>query len=217
MENNYQLSRIHNYVSGLMSKEEMYNLEREALDDPFLQDALDGYKLHQGVDAKSLSLLQRRLANRVEEAKVESNRRLNTWQRLAIGSAAAVMFITACTLLLIRYLPTERAATLTEVEIMQDKVYSVSIIPSEEVNGQPLNGWDDFEKHFIQNYKGQSHREGVINISFDVDENSKPKYINFKGNINENLKKEINTLILSYKGWKGKEVNFDMDLHLTNL
>ncbi len=52
MENNYQLSRIHNYIHGLMTKEDMFQLEREALEDPFLQDAIDGYRLQNGVDAR---------------------------------------------------------------------------------------------------------------------------------------------------------------------
>lgn len=45
MENNYQLSRIQNYISGLMNKEEMFQLEKEALEDPFLQDAIEGYRM----------------------------------------------------------------------------------------------------------------------------------------------------------------------------
>lgn len=217
MENNYQLSRIHNYVSGLMSKEEMYNLEREALDDPFLQDAIDGYRLHQGVDAKSLSLLQRRLVNRVEEAKADSNRRLNTWQRLAIGSTAAVIFVAACVLLLFRYFPNEKATTLTEVEIMQDEVYSVSIVPAADEGGKPAAGWDDLEKHIIENYSGKSHVEGLVQVSFELDENSKPKNISLNGDLNESLKQEINAILTSYQGWEGKQVNFEMDLHLINL
>ncbi len=63
MENNYQLTRIHNYVMGLMSKEEMYDMEREALNDPFLQDAIDGYKLQQGVDSPRRSKPKRRIKN----------------------------------------------------------------------------------------------------------------------------------------------------------
>src|SRR5690606_32814493 len=134
MENNYQLSRIHNYVHGLMSRDEMHALEREALDDPFLQDAIDGYRLQNGVDAKQLSILQQRLATRVQEQANDKNRRFYSWQRVAVGMAAGVMFMVVCTLLLMKYFPQNRNATLTEVEIMPVKEYNVKIYPSEQNN-----------------------------------------------------------------------------------
>jgi len=142
MENNYQLSRIHNYVHGLMSRAEMHALEREALEDPFLQDAIDGYKLQQGVDAKQLSILQQRLTTRVHEQVNDKNRRFYSWQRLAIGMAAGVMFMIVCTLLLMRYLPQQRTATLTEVEIMTEERYEVTIIPRTNSTAKPEIGWD---------------------------------------------------------------------------
>src|SRR5690606_41855039 len=92
MENNYQLTRIHNYVMGLMSKEDMYDMEREALNDPFLQDAIDGYKLQQGVDSHQLSILQQRLAKKIEAKAEDKKRRFYNWQRLTVGMAAAVLF-----------------------------------------------------------------------------------------------------------------------------
>src|SRR5690606_24326527 len=141
MDNNYQLSRIHNYNGGLMSKEEMHAFEREALEDPFLQDALEGYAMQNGVDAKKLSLLQKRLATRVEQYDDQRNNRFFRWQRLAIGATAAVMFVSVCILLLIKYLPQPQKSGLSEVEILQESGYIITVNGSNSA-AQPVDGWE---------------------------------------------------------------------------
>jgi len=212
MENNYQLSRIHNYVHGLMSRDEMHVIEREALDDPFLQDAIDGYKLQQGVDAKQLSILQQRLATRVQEQATAKNRRFYSWQRLAIGMAAGVMFMIVCTLLLMKYLPSQKTATLTEVEIMPVKEYNVKIEPSERNKGFPENGWNDVEKKIskaIENLNISDGRE-IISLEFDSD----GKVI---GGVSEHsslldLDSSLIYEILKSVKWKGESTLFTLEI-----
>lgn len=99
MRDNYQIIRIQQYLEGLLSKEEMYDMEREALGDPFLSDALEGYRLQAEVNHGKLSLLQQRLAARIEDKYEEKNRFYFTSQRLAIASVAAVLFVLAVVLL----------------------------------------------------------------------------------------------------------------------
>lgn len=41
---NYSLTDIERYLQGLMSAKEMHDMERAALQDPFLADAIEGYK-----------------------------------------------------------------------------------------------------------------------------------------------------------------------------
>ena len=169
MENNYQLSRIHNYVHGLMSHEDMHALEREALDDPFLQDAIDGYRLQQGVDVKQMSILQQRLAERIESQATARDKRFYSWQRLAVGMAAGVMFMVVCTLLLLKYLPQNRIATLTEVEIMPVKEYNIKIYPSDQNKATPVNGWGDVEKRISKSIENLNISDGseIIFLEFD--------------------------------------------------
>jgi hypothetical protein len=67
----YTSSDIEKYLSGELSAPEMHALERAALDDPFLADALDGIALHrrmpqQPVFSEDMSQLQRRLQERVQ-------------------------------------------------------------------------------------------------------------------------------------------------------
>jgi TonB family protein len=61
---------IEKYHQGLLSNKERHDLEKAALDDPFLADALEGYAVA-GVNVTTdIADLKKRLAQRTEEAKV---------------------------------------------------------------------------------------------------------------------------------------------------
>ncbi|MBL1410642.1 hypothetical protein [Sphingobacterium faecale] len=212
MENKYQLSRIHNYVNGLMSRDEMYVLEREALDDPFLQDAIDGYKLQEGVDAKQLSLLQQRLTTRIAEQSIGKNRRFYSWQRLAIGATAAVMFVAVCTLFLLRYFPQPKS-NLAEVEVMQDQVFSITVGNTGQFDGEPMIGWSKYELYLSHDYRGVSHREGEVLVRFKIDEKGRPYQLSIDGNKDLKPYAELVDLLENGPKWRGGEVEIRIDLH----
>ena len=63
----YTAADFERYYSGKMSDAEMHALERSALDDPFLADALEGYALT-GIHANAdIADLKNRLAERLEK------------------------------------------------------------------------------------------------------------------------------------------------------
>ena len=64
----YTAKDIERYHSGQLSAAEMHALEKAALDDPFLADALEGY-VHTSKPAADLSALQQKLQLRIEEDK----------------------------------------------------------------------------------------------------------------------------------------------------
>jgi TonB family protein len=67
---NYSAADIEKYHKGLLSAKERNDLEKAALDDPFLADALEGYAVA-GVDhAADIDVLKKRLAEKVESGKV---------------------------------------------------------------------------------------------------------------------------------------------------
>jgi len=67
---NFSAADIERYHKGLMSSKEMHALEKAAMDDPFLADALEGYSIA-GVTMKNdLDDLQNRLANRTGSKKI---------------------------------------------------------------------------------------------------------------------------------------------------
>ena len=95
MSNNYPDSLlIQQYFEGKLDPEMMHQLEKQALEDQFLWDALEGYTniSNPGAD---LSILQRQLHERIVHLQ-ENKKVFNlTWQRLSIAAAAAVLFISA--------------------------------------------------------------------------------------------------------------------------
>lgn len=88
---------IEKYHRGLLSAAEMHVMEKAALEDPFLADALDGYAEPAVQPQTDLADLQARLTKRLEqkeETKVVplggSNRRLAPWWKAA---AAALLLV----------------------------------------------------------------------------------------------------------------------------
>lgn len=99
MEANYTLLRIQQYLQGQLSPQEMNRLEREALEDPLLQDAIDGFRHAEKLDNRQLSLLQQRLEQRIAGRQEEKTVFYFGWQRLSIAATAGLLFILACILL----------------------------------------------------------------------------------------------------------------------
>ncbi len=64
----YTANDIERYHSGQLSAAEMHALEKAAMDDPFLADALEGY-VHTTTPAADLTSLQQRLQLRIEKEK----------------------------------------------------------------------------------------------------------------------------------------------------
>ncbi len=89
---NYSAADIEKYHKGLLSSEEMHQLEKAALDDPFLADALEGYGISLVNATKDVSDLEKRLAERISGAKIISMANLKgsfQWWK----AAAAVVII----------------------------------------------------------------------------------------------------------------------------
>ncbi len=166
MESNYQLSRIHNYVMGLMSKEEMHDMEREALNDPFLQDAIDGYRLQNGVDTNKLSLLQQRLAAKLQQKEQEKKQRFYSWQRLTVALAAAVLFLVACSLILFNYLNLRITDKNTEVILMEEHMRVKTDVNSHNI-ANPIGGWEQFNEELNSELR-DVNLHGTINLTFSI-------------------------------------------------
>ncbi len=182
----------------------MHALEREALDDPFLQDAIDGYKMQQGVDVKSLSLLQQRLERRIAEHAQRKNRFYFSWQRLAIGMVGAVMFIAVCTLLLIRHLPNGQNTNVTEVELMDDALTQTVVHSLPTGDAQPVGGWEAFSAFVSTHYSGVN-TEKRLKVRFKVGQDGLPYDIQPQVGKNQPIYEEIIQVLQKGPKWEGKE------------
>ncbi len=67
--NNFSAADIERYHSGKMPAAEMHAMEKAALDDLFLADALEGYA-NSLSPTSEVALLQKRLAEKLEKGKV---------------------------------------------------------------------------------------------------------------------------------------------------
>lgn len=216
MDNNYQLSRIHNYINGLMSKEDMYAFEHEALEDPLLQDAIDGYKMQQGVDVKQISLLQQRLTTRVEAQGGERSKRFYSWQRLTIGLAAAVMFITVCSLLLIRYIPRINEAKMKEI-VISDAIYDYSISPyNANSNALPVGGWEKLYEVLNLGYSNYLNYQGTLLVEFQLDAAKNVIDLRISGH-NFEQDEELMDIIRNKIKWTGSQGSFNLEIHKISL
>ncbi|HLI93027.1 MAG TPA: hypothetical protein VKU83_05445, partial [Puia sp.] len=89
----YSASDIQKYLRGEMSAAEMHTLERAALEDPFLADAIEGLAFHGGQVSDSglqqdLAQLQERLTSRTN-----ARRRQHPFFLRPVSLAAAVLLL----------------------------------------------------------------------------------------------------------------------------
>jgi hypothetical protein len=85
---------IRAYLEGKLDHKDMHRLEKQALTDPFLWEALEGYT-HTSNPGTELSILQRQLHERI--VHLQENKKVFdfTWQRLSVAASASVLFIAA--------------------------------------------------------------------------------------------------------------------------
>lgn len=80
--NNYDPDFIRRYHQGTLSPQERHALEKAALEDPFLADALEGYAAVATTDA-DMTDLREKLQSRVQGAKIVRMTRRISWLRIA--------------------------------------------------------------------------------------------------------------------------------------
>lgn len=86
------IALLEDYLDGKLDARTMHNVEKHALDDPFVAEALAGLSQSRKRTV-SLSLLQKQLQERVSQKPVIEKRWRITSQRLSIAAAAAVLFV----------------------------------------------------------------------------------------------------------------------------
>lgn len=92
---------LEDYLDGKLDAKGMHFVERQALDDPFVAEALEG--LRQSPKRKqTLSILQRQLYDRVSEKPIKRRMWGITTQRLSIAATATVAFIAVSILFFMR-------------------------------------------------------------------------------------------------------------------
>lgn len=84
--NKPDISLIEKYLNGELDARAMHELERQALDDPFLADALEGYAQKQGSSVAHLQELNRRLQQRIQP----ESKRLGLLTKLSMAATVLI-------------------------------------------------------------------------------------------------------------------------------
>lgn len=180
MENNTDILLIQQYLEGKLNPGQMHELEKQALEDPFLSDALEGYA-HIHNPASHLSILQRQLEERIAVKQENKNLFNFTWQRLSVAATAGLMFIAACILFWMnsrkRDIPAEPGTKRVEVELNQ----RINKAESSAPQAAPQIGWEKYQDYLAKNIRKSAaglSAPASVSLSFSVDEQGNP--INIK-------------------------------------
>jgi hypothetical protein len=113
---NFTATDIEKYHRGLLSNKEMHDLEKAAMDDPFLADALEGYAVA-GVNAGThIADLQKRVAERVSTAKVVVINASPQSSFRVLRAAVLVAFVAGASLLIFQFGFNKKSAQIASAE-----------------------------------------------------------------------------------------------------
>ncbi|HET8829804.1 MAG TPA: carboxypeptidase-like regulatory domain-containing protein [Pelobium sp.] len=126
---------IRKYHNGELSPAEKNQLEARALDDPFLQDALDGYE-DLGVKEDDILTLVKKLDERTEPGKVIAP----IWGIKQWGIAASVLLCIALGSIYFNQTPKDRTIALKDIQKREDipQAEKSKILPLESIAVEKL-------------------------------------------------------------------------------
>ena len=119
---------LEDYLDGKLDAKAMHFVERQALEDPFVAEALEGLK-QSPKRKQTLSILQKQLYDRVAEKPIKRKLWGITTQRLSIAATATVAFIAVSILFFMR----ETNRRNTEIAARKEKGVMVQLDSSTAV------------------------------------------------------------------------------------
>jgi len=203
---------IQQYLEGKLDPEMMHQLEKQALDDQFLWDALEGYTniADPGAD---LSILQRQLHERI--VHLQENKKVFdlTWQRLSIAAAAAVLFISAGILFWMNSNQAVEAPDSSSKQVnvtLMDTDSIVSIVKPaqsavQESVVQPVTGWDIYRNYLEENIRvpeNEPKLSGSVYLSFEINSDGRPMNFNILNSLSNSYDAEAIRLVREGPDWK---------------
>jgi hypothetical protein len=147
-----EILKIKKYLNGELDAKAMHRLERQAQDDPFLMDALEGYERAESDQQANLNDLSARIKRRV------TNRNLRIIPWMLIGIAASVLIICAVG---VWWLNNNRPANEPKLAVAVKPVEKT--IPAEPISKVPS------DKKAIAAFKKIPHAQKEIQRSVRAD------------------------------------------------
>jgi len=203
---------IQQYLEGKLDPEMMHQLEKQALDDQFLWDALEGYTYTSDPGA-DLSILQRQLHERI--VHLQENKKVFdlTWQRLSIAAAAAVLFISAGILFWMNsnqaVQEPDSSSKQVNVSLMDSDTIVATVKPTETTDQefvvQPVTGWDNYRKYLEENIRRPENEPkliGSVYLSFEINSEGRPINFNVLNPLSDSYNAEAIRLVREGPDWK---------------
>jgi hypothetical protein len=154
---------IEKYHKGLLSAKEMHDLEKAALDDPFLADAMEGYSSAEVNAAGDIAELKQRLAGRTEDAKVivmkgTGGQRKFPWLR----AAAIVLVVGGAGIIAQKMFTVNKQKGLTKNEAAEVKTVTPSATSTDTAVSVTTDGLVSTETNTSTTYftRTDSNKEG---------------------------------------------------------
>lgn len=214
---------IQHYLEGKLEPEAMHEIEKQALGDPFLAEAIEGYSETGMAAGNHLSLLQRQLEDRIARQAENKNAFFFTWQRLSVAAAAGLMFISAGILFWMKAHNYQRRMTapkqveveLTPVDSLKKEV-SVPLnankgstlsssrqFPAQgrPVKPEPVGGWQMYFKYLKTNSRIHDANAGIVKVKFRVAEDGKLSGFEVVGGLDKARNQEAVRLIKEGPSW----------------
>ncbi|WP_432708717.1 hypothetical protein [Pedobacter sp.] len=150
---------LEDYLKGKLGPQEMYQVERQAMEDPFVAEALAG--LSAAPDSlQSMSLLQKQLHARVAQQKTHQKESVITWQRLSIAAAAAVLFISVAIVFLMKNNMNQDAMARKNAAVTETTFATTA---------QPVGGYPAYQKYLEANNRLKNDQVNVqVSLTFLV-------------------------------------------------
>ncbi|WP_423146583.1 energy transducer TonB [Rubrolithibacter danxiaensis] len=172
--NNINYITIKNYLEGRLDEKEMYELEKQALEDPFLADAIEGYSHARLSSDSQLSILQKQLEDRIAQQQENKNVFNYTWQRLSVAAVAAVMFISAGILFWMKAsIPAQNNSSIKQVQVLPFVPNSGAENTADYLTSQaqPSTGWPAYNEYVKKNnrFPATEKTTGEVIVAFTVD------------------------------------------------
>lgn len=201
MRETYDLHTIQLYIEGKLDAKSSYLLEKAALEDPMLQDAIDGLSFLGMPSEKALGSLQKKLNARISEEQEKRNHFFFGRQRLAVASVAGLLFLLASLLYWMVNFPTNQADTRNPKEVSMQQLQPLQVFLTDG-NARPSIGWDSYIHYLTVNQEKKFSKSVATTLSFDII-NGEVKNIKVISTDNVEFAQEIKTLLIAGPSWEG--------------
>lgn len=188
---------LEDYLDGKLDDKMMYRVEREALEDPFVAQALAGLSQSPKRSRQSLSLLQKQLETRIaghEESKKES---VITGQRLSIAATAALIFILGGIIFWMKYNNNQKAKAPAVVEVNLDPAHAMD-------KAKPTVGWPGYFSYLKDNNQlTKKEKLGKsVELSFTIGKDGRPENVRVYKSLGKAYDAEALRLLKAGPNWE---------------